>query len=276
MIPRLLPLALLAFLTGACDGKDDTAADPADADADADADTDTDADGDVDPAGALSGTLLFGDDSPAAGAEAQLCLSTCRSTKVGADGSFTFASLATGRYSLHFLAQDGVFPCAEALNAVDVQDGLTTTLPLPVYALPWEDDTSIDASTDEAIDAGEYLTLEVDGSTLTAPFGVDLAIQGVRVPPEFRPDLSSLGEVEVLDLWYLGAFDTAADPPVPFYVYHEYDGVYDDDKVGIRVAGYIEADWLDGGTATSVGGTLVSDPGSGLPYLTTLALVRLD
>ncbi len=264
-------LAFLALVVGACTDTDDSAADTSDTDADTDVDTDAD----VDPVGALTGTLLFGDGTPAEGAEAQVCLASCRYTEVGADGSFTFTSLDAGRYSLHFVAEDDGVPCAEGLVPVDVQEGLTTEVTTPYYALPFTDDTPITETTTGSFPAGESLTLDVDGATLQAPFGVELAIQGIRMPPQKYPDLSTLDGAEVLDLWYLGAFNTEASVPVPFSVAVTY-GLADTDQVGIRVTGYIEADWLDAGTATVSGGVLTSDVGSGLPYLTTLALVRLD
>jgi hypothetical protein len=146
---------------------------------------------------------------------------------------------------------------------------------LPIYALPFTDSAAITDTTTGTFPAGDFLALQVDGAALTPPFGVELAIQGVRVLPTRWPDLSSLGDVEVLDLWYLGAFNTAANPRVPFTVTQAY-GLSDLDQVGIRVTGYIEADWVDAGTATASGGAIITDAGSGLPYLTTLALIRLD
>ena len=95
-----------------------------------------------------------------------------------------------------------------------------------------------------------------------------------HLPPLGTAGLRFLISVPFLALWFIGSFDAAVDPVMSFSADNSF-GLKPGSQVAIRVADYLNADWIDGGTATvSTDGLLIeSDAGSGLHTLSTLALV---
>ncbi|MGB0640321.1 MAG: hypothetical protein ACPGTU_13350, partial [Myxococcota bacterium] len=74
--------------------------------------------------------------------------------------------------------------------------------------------------------------------------------------------------------WYLGNWNTKIDPVWSFSV-DSLDGVTAGDSLRIFGGDYLGIEWLDGGTATvAEDGSIQSDEGSGIPFLSTLLLVK--
>ena len=137
-------------------------------------------------------------------------------------------------------------------------------------------DSSALDSTSATYPAGDGLSVTLSADDLDLPFGESEAfIQGVRLDESQYPPLGTL-DGNVLAVWYLGSWDAAAaSDPLSFEVRNDF-GLAAGDTVNINIAGYLDYDWVDGGTATvsSDGEVIVSDSGSGLSTLTTLVLTN--
>jgi hypothetical protein len=280
VLPLVLPVAIAASLLASVaplagcssdkDDTDDTGAD-SDADADADADTDSDADSDTDtgaaPTATLTGTVQHEDGSPWEGVQIELCLGLCRPATTDADGTFVFSYLDAGRYSLTVVPDD----VATILVPVDVAADVDTTLSAPFVALPYEGMVATGAGIADMA-AGTGLTLTVDPTALTLPFGASSEIGGVMVPKPQFPPLDSLPAMAGA-VWYLGTYNGISDPPMPFVVENVFK-LPAGDAVEFYNASYIDHDWLVATATVSEDGLLIeSDPGQGVTSLTTLAMV---
>ena len=76
-------------------------------------------------------------------------------------------------------------------------------------------------------------------------------------------------------MWYLGNFDSYADPAWSFSVDNLELGLSEGEQVEIYLADYEHQEWKSGGTATvDADGVLHTDADSGISILTTLVLVQ--
>jgi hypothetical protein len=277
---RLYPLSVAAVLFSflafsACSpGEDDSDDSNADSDADADTDTDSDSDADADtdtgemPMGSLAGVVEHENGSPWPDLQVNLCLTGCRTTTTGSDGSFLLQYLDPGRYSLDVVAGDDL---PTVLIPADVQADVANTLSAPIVPLAFETLSAVGSGVAD-MPAGTGLVLEVDPDALTLPFGTDEAkVGGVAVPGEQFPPLESLPGTAVA-VWYLGLYDIISDPPMPF----EIENVYKlgaGDPVEVYDASYDDHDWLLATATVSEDGLVIrSDEGQGVTSLATLVL----
>ncbi|MFH1469807.1 MAG: hypothetical protein ABIO70_35810 [Pseudomonadota bacterium] len=269
----LLLTALCALPLCACgDEKDDTGPE-GDTDADTDTDTDTDADADTDAdtdmSATFSGQVLEADGANAEGA-VQLCGSRCMNATLDGEGRFTFQNLAAERHGFH-TAIEGY---AEGLVFYDMVADTANEMPSPYVTIAWEDEITL-GNAAQVVSAAGGLMLTLDKNDITLPLGeTDYIITSAAPSAEQIPEIDTL-EGEIVGMWYLGPFDSRISPPAPFAVVTNPGDFTEGEVLQAWVAGYLETDWLDCGTATvQADGTILSDTGAGLTVLSTLALVR--
>jgi hypothetical protein len=164
---------------------------------------------------------------------------------------------------------------ATPLVPYDITDGEHHVLTSPLAIVEFTDSTLLDSSTGTYA-AGDGLSVTLSADDLELPFGAsEASIEGVRLEDTEYPPLDTLAG-NVLAVWYLGTWDAeAAETPLPIVVQNDF-GLAAGETVNIQVAGYLEYDWVSGGTATvsADASTLESDDGSGLTSLTTLVLTN--
>ena len=209
------------------------------------------------------------------GVDVRMCNGSCISAVTDSDGNFYHSFLSSLRYSFDVVHYEEGKSYSTPLVPYDITDGehheLSTAMVLPEFT----DSSALD-STSATYPAGDGLSVTLSADDLDLPFGVSEAfIQGVRLDESQYPPLGTL-DGNVLAVWYLGTWDAdAAADPLSFEVRNDF-GLAAGDTVNINLAGYLDYDWVDGGTATvsSDGESIVSDSGSGLSTLTTLVLTN--
>lgn len=265
--------ALTCVIFAACGEKEPDDSTPADdsaveGDADTDADTDTDTDTDAVPLDAsLQGTITTLGGAPMSNVRVQMCRELCRTAMTDASGAYEFPALEGFTHSFEVVILEDGWPTPMVPLTLVAETPHTLDALVPEYT----DEVAMPASPAEVTVGALTLTVGLD--ELSLPFGADdSAVRAVQVPEAAW--LPVEGAAEVVAMWYIGPFDAHADSPMPFQLTNEL-GLSPGDTVQAWAADYVAAEWVSAGEMTvSEDGALLVNDGTGLPILSTLALVR--
>lgn len=228
--------------------------------------------------GTLTGQVLNADGSPAS-VQMRLCADLCRSVMTGSDGSFEYLAVEAAHYAFEAVNLADQKNYATPLDLITVGQDEVRALAEPMILYPFETVHDL-GDTLEMVELDGGLTVMADPSAMTAseansPFlaaGDSDYVSAVRVEPDAIG--MPLDEVEgtVVAAWFMGRVSVSLSPPWAFTLDDDL-GLAEGSQVRIVASDYDHKEWKEGGTATVVGGQLVSDDGAGIPVLSTVLLL---
>lgn len=239
-------------------------------------DSDGGSDGPIDPndpmSAALYGTLIDETGNPLDGADVQLCTPyQCKTGTPDESGTFAFEDIEGALYALEIKGE--ATDSAVVMTFIDLEMAEVRTIETPIVIPTYRTSTSLGSTTTIAVDGG--LNVAADGN-YTLPFGSDVeeALSGVKMDPATAGLPIDGFDGEVVGLWYLGTWNTEVDPAWSFSV-DSLDGVEAGESLKVLTGDYVGNNWVEEGSATvQEDGSVSSDAGTGLSFLSTLVLIK--
>ena len=298
MRTRSLFVLSLVFSLTACGSKDDDGASDSWEDADGEEDNDTntgatDGGGDdggddggttggggtpggIDPndpmSAALYGSLIDEGGNPIDAADVKLCTQyQCKTATPNESGAFEFVDIEGALYALEIEGEAA--DSAIVMTFIDLAMEEVRSIETPIVIPTYRTSASLGSTSTIVVDGG--LNVSADGN-YTLPFGTNLEEQlsGVKMDPTTAGLPVDGFDGEVVGLWYLGTWNTEVDPAWPFSV-DALEGVEAGDSLKVITGDYLGNNWVEEGTATvEDDGSVSSDPGTGLSFLSTLVLIK--
>jgi hypothetical protein len=279
MLSRSILSFATVFVFAACGEKSDTdfdsggeaAADGGSGD-NGNADGVGDDGGDDDGGASISGTLVDQSGAPLTSADIKLCTQLqCKTTEPDESGAFAFPEIEGATFAFEVKGHAANSATIMTFIELDMEEVLTIDTPVMVPTFISSGD--LGSTNTIVVDGGLNINVTPD---YTLPFGAEVEekLKGVKMDPATAglplDDVSG----EMVGLWYLGTWDTGADPAWTFTI-DSLDGVEAGDTLKVMSGDYFGVSWVDEGTAT-VGedGTVTADAGTGISFLSTLVLIK--
>ena len=221
--------------------------------------------------------VQYADGSVGTGIQMRLCQELCRTSWVAEDGSFAFAQLPPGAHSFEAVVMGKQEAYATPLSPITLE--LDEVRSLDEILIVPEFVTLEEFSSASSLIGDGGLTVDVDpeGFAVNAAKSPSSSVYLATVAVD--PNTSGL-PIEGLEgtpvaMWYLGNFDSHADPVWPFSVNNPDLNLTEGTQLNIYGADYGNKEWKPSGTATvDAEGVIHTDTDSGISLLTTLILVQ--
>ena len=219
---------------------------------------------------AISGTMNWGDGSPAEGADVQVCASLCRRTSVQSDGSWELTGLDKEAYIVLGFVQ-GDASITTTVSLVDMQEDKNIGA---MTLKPYATQVAFTAGMHEyVLDGGLHISFnsdDISSGLYSVSFNdmvSSLKVDGDSVPHDLQ-------DREILGMWMLGDFD-----------YHVSSGISWrlDDTFGLDEGASIEMlilnneahAWDSLGTFPLENGAFAGGDAT-FPYLSTIVMLRAE
>ena len=277
----VLPLILTIAACGTKEDDSDTSAEAATDDGSGSGDegsgsgggSETGGDDSADPmTAALYGSIIDEDGEAMAAAEIKLCTPLqCKTADPDGEGNFEFVNIEGAVFALEIKGEED--NSATIMTFIDLPMESVRTIEAPLVIPTFKTSGDLGSTTSIAVDGG--LSVSVDAN-YTLPFGTDMEdkLKGVKM------DAATAGlpfdgvDGDVVGLWYLGTWNTEIESGWSFSV-DALDGVTEGDTLKVLTGDYLGNTWIEEGTATvGADGSVTSDAGTGITFLSTLVLVK--
>ena len=215
----------------------------------------------------ISGSVVWEDDSPAAGAKIQVCADLCRRADVTADGTWSLSGLTSEVYIVLGF-QQGDASIATTASLIDITaDRDIGTMTLSPYATQ---ETLVAGMHDYTLDNG--LVLSFDSAALapglysigTTENISSLAIDSSKVP-------SDIDASNVVALWMIGDFDHHVESGISWRIDSDL-GLAEGASVTLKYLDNEAHTWAELGTFSVSNGAIEGN--GALPLLSSLMVVQ--
>ena len=232
--------------------------------------------GGVDPndpmTAALYGSIVDEAGNAMGDADIKLCTPLqCKTAVPDSEGNFEFVNIEGALFALEIEGEAD--DSAVILTFIDLQMEEVRTIEAPIVIPTYRSSDNLGSTATIAVDGG--LNISADPN-YTLPFGTDMEdkLSGVKMDPTTAGLPIDGLDGEVVGLWYLGTWNTEVDPAWPFSI-ETLEGVAAGETLKVVTGDYLGNVWIEEGTATvGEGGSVTSDAGTGLSFLSTLLLIK--
>ena len=221
---------------------------------------------------ALYGSIIDEDGAAMTAAEIKLCTPLqCKTADPDGEGNFEFVNIEGAIFALEIKGEQD--NSATIMTFIDLPMETVRTIDTPIVIPTFKTSGNLGSTGTVSVDGG--LNISVDAN-YTLPFGTEMEdkLKGVKM------DVATAGlpfddiDGEVVGLWYLGTWNTEIESGWSFSV-DTLDGVTEGDTLKVLTGDYLGNAWVDEGTATvGADGSVTSDAGTGITFLSTLVLIK--
>lgn len=221
---------------------------------------------------ALYGSIIDESGIAIGAADIKLCtLVQCKTAVSNSEGSFEFVNIEGAYFALEI--KGTAENSAVTLTFIDLAMEESRTIDTPIVIPTYQTTDDLGSTASIAVHGG--LTISADPN-YTLPLGAAGKdyLTGVKMDPATAGLPIEDLEGEVVGLWYLGTYNTNVDPGWSFSI-DSLEGVAAGDSLRVVTGDYSGNTWIEEGTATvNEGGSVTSDAGTGLSFLSTLLLIK--
>ena len=215
----------------------------------------------------ISGNVVWGDDTPAAGAKIQVCADLCRRADVAADGTWSLSGLTAEVYIvLGFQQGDGSIATTSSLIDITADRNIGT-MTLSPYATQ---EPLVSGMHDYSLDDG--LVLSFDSSALVPglySIGTTENISSLGIDPSKVP--SDIDASNVVALWMLGDFDHHVEGGIAWHIDSNL-GLAEGSSVTLKYLDNEAHAWVELGSFSVSNGVIEGN--GALPLLSSLMVVQ--